>query len=162
MESHAEHLMTILDSLLADCHLDVKHESTAFGVTASQYQAMLAVEGQPLPMQEVANRLLVSASTVTRVIDQLVRRGLVRRVPDKADRRSIWVHLTQRGKDRLLQVKANRLENSQAILSLIEPEDQQQLIHQLMILDKAAARCREVKLERWRESTSRGKRRTPR
>ena len=155
MDTLPQHLMTVLDSLLADCHLDVKYESSASGVTASQYQAMLALEGEALPMQEVAHRLLVSASTVTRVVDQLVQRGLVRRVPDKVDRRSVWVHLTQKGRERLLQVKTTRLENAQAILSLIEPDDQKELIHQLMILDKAATKCREVKLERWRESSSR-------
>lgn len=157
METHAEHLMTILDSLLADCHLDVKYESTAFGVTASQYQAMLALESQTLPMQELAHRLLVSPSTATRVVDQLVQRRLVRRVPDKADRRIVWVHLTRTGGERLLQVKTTRLDNARAILALIEPEDQQQLIHQLMILDKAATKCREVKLARWRDSSSMGK-----
>jgi DNA-binding MarR family transcriptional regulator len=48
--------------------------------------------------QELANQCRRDKSTITRILDNMVRRGLVSRVPDPADRRSNLVHLTPQGR----------------------------------------------------------------
>lgn len=69
------------------------------GVTVSQAYALLAL---PTPAQismgELSERLEVAGSTATRMVDQLVSKGLVFRAPAEEDRRVWSVGLTQEGR----------------------------------------------------------------
>jgi DNA-binding MarR family transcriptional regulator len=62
---------------------------------------MLRHAGAPVPMGALAGRLHVTPRNVTGLIDHLERDGLVARVPDPADRRSILARLTERGTERV-------------------------------------------------------------
>jgi DNA-binding MarR family transcriptional regulator len=55
-----------------------------------------AVDG--LTMGELSSRLMVSNGNVTGLTDALVREGLVSRLPEPDDRRSLRIRLTQAGK----------------------------------------------------------------
>jgi DNA-binding MarR family transcriptional regulator len=54
-----------------------------------------------LRMSELADRLLLSRSGVTRLVDRLVADGLVERATCESDRRGQWAALTDAGYDRL-------------------------------------------------------------
>ena len=142
----AARLTEILDSLLADCHLEVKHESVAFGLTASQYHALQEISDGCLPMQQLARKMLVSASTATRVVQQLVDKQLVVRNLDEKDRRTIKVHLSRKGLRQLRRVRSIRVENAEEILASIDPEEHESLIRSLSLLEAASRRCHEAKL----------------
>jgi DNA-binding MarR family transcriptional regulator len=75
-------------------------EKRCFGVTMSQCMTLeLLHQGDHLVGRDLAERLGLDTTTVTRVVDVLVRDGLVRRVRDeKGDRRRIFVSLTARGR----------------------------------------------------------------
>ena len=60
--------------------------------------SMLAESAGPLTPTEIRDRLLVKGSTVTGLIDSLVRSGLVRRTEDGRDRRRVLVELTAKGR----------------------------------------------------------------
>jgi len=61
--------------------------------------AALAIEGAK-PHTELAESLGIETTTLTRNIDVLERRGLVRAVADLNDRRIRWVELTGEGRAR--------------------------------------------------------------
>ena len=54
----------------------------------------------PLPLSELAARLSCVRSNITQLVDRLEADGLVRRVHDAADRRSIRAEITQAGRER--------------------------------------------------------------
>ena len=54
-----------------------------------------------LRMTELADRVLLSRSGLTRLVDRLARDGLVRREPCPADARGLYAVLTDTGVDRL-------------------------------------------------------------
>lgn len=58
-------------------------------------------DGQRLRMTELAQRVLLSKSGLTRLVDRMCAVGLVRRTPDTEDRRGRWVCLTPAGNARL-------------------------------------------------------------
>ena len=58
----------------------------------------------PLPLGKIGTLLLVSAGNITFVVNQLERRGLVKRERQHADRRVIYASLTPRGKEMLDQI----------------------------------------------------------
>ncbi|MGY6632254.1 MAG: MarR family winged helix-turn-helix transcriptional regulator [Alkalilacustris sp.] len=74
----------------------------ASGLTSAQMLVLhaLAASGQELP-SDIARRLGVSQATVTTQIDRLEARGLVRRERRQADRRTVWVILTDAGRQLL-------------------------------------------------------------
>lgn len=67
-------------------------------LTFSQYGALEALYHLgPLCQRELATKLLKSARNITMVVDNLEKRGLVRRERDSQDRRYTHVHLTDEG-----------------------------------------------------------------
>ena len=72
------------------------------GLTHAQMLVLHALSGsgQELP-SDIARRLGVSQATVTTQIDRLEARGLIRRERRQADRRTVWVILTDAGRQLL-------------------------------------------------------------
>ena len=59
---------------------------------------ILADSEQPLPPNEIADRLIVSRATVTALLDLLERQAYIRRLPHPSDRRMILVEITEKGR----------------------------------------------------------------
>ena len=62
-----------------------------------------------LRMSELADRLLLSRSGATRLVDRLVAQGLVERVMCDDDRRGQWASLTDAGYERLRRASPTHL-----------------------------------------------------
>jgi DNA-binding MarR family transcriptional regulator len=62
-----------------------------------------------LRMSELADRLMLSRSGATRLVDRLVAAGLVERVTCDDDRRGQWASLTDAGHERLRQASPTHL-----------------------------------------------------
>ena len=70
------------------------------GLTGPQYNVLRILRGaQPdgLARVEIARRMIARAPDLTRLIDRLVRAGLVERVRDADDRRLSRAHITRKG-----------------------------------------------------------------
>ena len=88
-------LMRAAESLTARAGLRV----AAHGLTLSQFGALEALlHLGPLCQRELGEKLLKSGGNITMVVDNLERRGWVRRQRQKDDRRMIAVHLTPAGR----------------------------------------------------------------
>lgn len=60
-----------------------------------------AAEGRRLRMQDLAGRTVLSRTRVSRLVDEMVRAGLVRREPDPSDGRGAFAVLTPAGRQAL-------------------------------------------------------------
>jgi len=69
------------------------------GLSMAKQSALtqLAQAGEPLTLSELAARLSCVRSNITQLVDRLEADGLVRRVDDPADRRSVRAELTSLG-----------------------------------------------------------------
>lgn len=92
---HAHHLVrALLEKELQD--------EQAIGL--SEYEVLLFLnraDERRMRMNELAERLLLSRSGATRLIDRLESDGLVERLSCETDRRGAWAHLTDAGHRRL-------------------------------------------------------------
>ena len=70
-----------------------------FSTTLPRFDLMSQLERHPdgLKMNELSRRMMVTGGNVTGITDQLVKEGLVERVPEPADRRALRVKLTRAG-----------------------------------------------------------------
>ena len=70
-------------------------------VPIAQYDVLLelnAAPGRRLRMQQLSDRVVLSRSRVSRVVDEMERAGLVRREPDPDDRRAAFAVITEDGR----------------------------------------------------------------
>src|SRR6266540_835136 len=84
---------------------------------------MLRHAGAAVPLGALAGRLSVSPRNVTGLIDHLERDGLVERVSDPADRRSVLAQLTERGRDRVDAMTGETYRQQQGMLAGFSDEE---------------------------------------
>ena len=89
----------------------VRSEDAASGLSAARLSALsVVVFGGPVTVSQLAEAEQVSAPTISRMISGMVEEGLVRREPDAADRRVVWLHPTAKGARLLGEGRRRRVE----------------------------------------------------
>jgi MarR family 2-MHQ and catechol resistance regulon transcriptional repressor len=105
-----------------------RHVADEGGITMSQFGVLEALlHLGPLSQGDIGQKLLLSGSNVTTVIDNLEKRGFVRRTRRPGDRRVVDVALTDSGRKliaRLFPAHARRITN---LLSALNSKQQDQL-----------------------------------
>jgi DNA-binding MarR family transcriptional regulator len=116
-----------------------------FGLTIPQWRliAVLADEGA-LTQQELCGRTIMDKVTVTRAAQGLLRRRLVKRLPNSADGRSHRLVLSKAGEALHAEVAPLALEYETKLLAGLKPEDIARLEQHLRLLERAAAELRQI------------------
>ena len=128
-----------------DEELRVEH-----GLSLAEYDALLhlaRVPGRRLRMNQLADRVLLSRSGITRLIDRLVAGGLVSRAHCSSDARGAEAVLTDAGYRRLRTASRTHLRGvNEHFLAVIDPEDLDAIGRALSTVARRA--CGEGPLER--------------
>jgi len=75
-----------------------RKEKSVFGVTMTQNHTLLNLKRhEKLTMNQLADQMGLATSTMTRIVDNLVRDNYIQRVRDDSDRRLVYVTLTEEG-----------------------------------------------------------------
>lgn len=100
----------------------------AADLTISQFGALEALHHKgPLCQRDIAAKILKSSGNITLVIDNLEKRGLVRRERDPADRRYLSVHLTAEGASLIAETFVDVEAAIVAEMVVLEPQEQELL-----------------------------------
>lgn len=99
MSDAATRAWTAMRSLVLELHDRRSAVAEETGMSFLRVKALGKLLPGPLPMRELAARLLVDAPYTTVLVDDLEERGLVRREANPADRRSKLVHVTDAGRE---------------------------------------------------------------
>lgn len=98
------------------------------GLTESQFGVLEALwHLGPMPQARLCEKLLVSGSNLTTVIDNLERRGLVRRDPNPEDRRAYLVRLSGKGEALIARTFPDHAERVRVRLGALTQLEQKQL-----------------------------------
>jgi DNA-binding MarR family transcriptional regulator len=110
-----------------------------YDLTPSQYNVLriLRGENQPMPMLEVAGRMIQVVPAITRVVDQLVRRDLISKQQCSSDRRVYLVAIRPVGRKLLSQLDQPILDLHQRLMKGLPPRDLQRLTAMLARLRAA-------------------------
>lgn len=100
-------------------------ELSKLGITPTQYAVLVTLKFCPKPptLTELSQRLFRTKNSLTTVIDNMERDGLVKRVRDNADRRAIRVMATEEGVKLFESVRAPSRDLVYQIMSCYEEED---------------------------------------
>jgi DNA-binding MarR family transcriptional regulator len=100
---------------------------TAHGLPLHQYEVLLVLassDGGRARMSELADRVLLSQSGLTRLVDRLERAGLVARERCEQDRRGLYARITDEGRRRFAEARVTHLDGVRArFLDRFEPEE---------------------------------------
>ncbi len=100
----------------------------AAGLTFSQYGVLdILFHLGPLPLGQIAEKILKSEGNMTTVVDNLERRGLVRRERNEKDRRVVTLSLTEAGKGVIEKVLPQHIQAIVEEMSIFTPEEQETL-----------------------------------
>jgi DNA-binding MarR family transcriptional regulator len=104
----AEHELAAWRGML-ELHADVSHQLDAqmradHGLTLSAYELLICLDDVPahrMRMAEIAQRVLLSPSGATRLVDRLADLGYVSRRADSSDGRGLHAELTPAGQEKI-------------------------------------------------------------
>lgn len=89
--------------------LEAVQRRRVYPLERAHYLLIRLVEAEgPKPVGEIARRLLLDDSTVTRQVAAMVECGLVRKEANPADARSALVHVTEKGVEKARAMREER------------------------------------------------------
>ena len=99
-----------------------------FDITQQQFNILriLRGAGQPLSTLQIRQRMLDKMSDTSRIVDRLVKKGLVKKTTCREDRRLVDILLTDKGK-KLLQTMDGLNEEMESIFKYLSEEEARQL-----------------------------------
>jgi DNA-binding MarR family transcriptional regulator len=113
------------------------------GITHQQYNVLRILRGSapaPLPTLEIATRMIEAAPGITRLLDRLEAKALVRRRRCAEDRRQVHCWITAEGEALLARLDQPVREAIRRAFRSVPAEPAREL---LAILDRIRAGCRE-------------------
>ena len=101
-DPHLKVLRPLVEAYLAFWRTDSRHVRS-LRLTPSQFDVIATLgDTEGLPCAELSTATLVTKGPLTGVLDRLEGKGLIKRIPVAADRRSTRIRLTEKG-DRLFR-----------------------------------------------------------
>ena len=112
------------------------------GITSLQWIVLLQIAGDPnfaeardaermMLATEIANQRALSKPTISAVVSELRRRGLIREQKDPSDRRLRRLVVTQQGARALASLEPIRRAANRRLLQGLDKADRRQLLHYL-------------------------------
>lgn len=104
-------------------------------LTVPQSYTLLTIfENKTISMNELSNKSRVTQTTMTRIIDNLVRDGYVARNRKEEDRRVVEVELTAQGQQKVKELKKLLDETGMKVFVKVPEEKRLQVAESLVIL----------------------------
>lgn len=112
-----------------------RNEICCYGITVSQCYLLdaLSLHG-PLSMQGLASHLCLKISTVTRLVDGLVKKNHVRRQKDSEDRRIVRAVLTETGRKTHEKITEDLLVRQEEILLSMPEQVREEVVRAICTL----------------------------
>ncbi len=110
------------------------------GLTSTQRLVLAAtVDGQPLRLGALAERVGVSCATASRAVEALVVAGLVERVADPADRRAVQIDASRAGRAYVERRRRHVAAEVAGALRGFTPQERDELLRLLRSLNAGLA-----------------------
>lgn len=101
------------------------------GITSQQYNVLRILRGarpEALPTMEIADRMLERTPGITRLVDRLEEKGLVRRQRSQEDRRCVLCTVTEEGLELLAELEEPVDRADRDVVSMLDEDEVKELI----------------------------------
>jgi DNA-binding MarR family transcriptional regulator len=122
LAEQATRLQALVADIISCCQDRQLMESSRFGLPQAELKCLLALDGSRYRTpKELAASLDVTKSRITKLLDGLADKDMIRKTPDPGDGRIKLIHLTASGQARLRDVKSHANLLHQRVLGQLEP-----------------------------------------
>jgi DNA-binding MarR family transcriptional regulator len=122
-EDPAYRLFALLKEISTCCQDREVLQAKTHGLTQAEARSLVTLKLFDIrTTAELSERLLVAKSRVTRILDGLVKKGLIRRIEDTEDRRKCLVKLTPKGERLMNRLFKDILGVHQELMDALPPE----------------------------------------
>lgn len=105
----------------------IESQNTIGDLSGSQFGTLeMLYHLGPLTQKDIGQKLLISKSNVVTVIDKLEARGFVKRRRSQEDRRCVFVHLTEDGREKIEEVLPVHVAAITAEMNRLSPDEQKE------------------------------------
>lgn len=132
IERHAERLIFILPDISKAFRMQHPGKFFNIDISISELSVLHYLFFKTKPsMSEMGKDLSVDLSTLTRIVDKLVKKNLIVRKPDLEDRRVVRVAMSRKGRAIGEKFKQEHKEKVKSILKQMMPEERNTFLNLL-------------------------------
>jgi DNA-binding MarR family transcriptional regulator len=130
-------------SIVREFVFNILHTFVDFDFSLPQLATLLLLDEEgELTIKQVTEILGRSVSATSRLLDQLVERGMVSRREDERDRRTKRIAITENGRNLVATLEQRRADVQIAVMELLTTEEQAEITRALALLAEAGKRRR--------------------
>jgi DNA-binding MarR family transcriptional regulator len=134
----AEQMADLTYELLENCQLKIERTAHKLNLTVAEFKLLRSLQAdEKLSAGALAKRLGLSSSRITRIIDGLVSKGMVKKEVAGKDHRVVEIRLTETGRVTRDQLKAMYVTVHQDIIDRLPSDTEESVIHAMHKLRQA-------------------------
>ncbi len=138
LEIQAGRLQNLLNEILHCCEDRRFYEAQRFGLPYAELRCLMLFKGERyLTVKSIAQKLDVAKSRITKLIDGLLRKGLVDRMEDPRDARVKLISLTKKGIEKVKEIEEFHQEVHKQILLRVDQKERRSILSRLEVLKLA-------------------------
>jgi len=142
----SKQLADAISRLFNNCQMKETIHASKYGVSLVEFRCLRTLsENGNLTVNQLAQKMSLTSSRITRIIDSLVSKKLVQRVSGENDRRIFYLLLTLKGKELANKMITNYMKMHDEILNNISEDMQQSMLNSLEYLNSAVEKWLEDK-----------------
>ncbi len=131
----ADRIAELTFQLLVHCQIKESTMAEEFSMSSSELRALRLFQGvRHLPQKEIIDRVGLSGSRLTRILDGFRERGWVTRAEDPDDRRGAIIFLTPAGLDLVQVIERRSVAIHSELLSGVPLDEQPGLVRSLEVM----------------------------
>ena len=131
----AEQFRNLVLRLFQCCQERMQFQCDRFGLPDAEIRCLLLFgEERYLTAKGIASKLNVVKSRVTKIVEGLIRKKLIQKVPDPEDSRIVLLSMTSTGQAKLKEINGFMLDFNSQVLSRIHPDQRGDLLNNLELL----------------------------
>jgi DNA-binding MarR family transcriptional regulator len=140
----AQRLQDLITEMLKCCEDRKFFESNKFGLPYAELRCLLLFGGERyLTLKGIAQKLEVAKSRVTKIVNGLVAKGLVKQIDDPHDTRVRLLSLTPAGHEKAQEIAAFQRELHRQILLHLDADERKGIFAYLELLRAAMEAVKE-------------------
>jgi DNA-binding MarR family transcriptional regulator len=131
----AEQFRDLILRLFQCCQERMQYQCERFGLPDAEIRCLLLFgEERYLTAKGIAYKLNVVKSRVTKIVEGLIRKKHLQKVPDPEDSRIVLLSLTPKGQAKLKEINRFTIDFNSQVLRTIHPDQRGDLLNNLELL----------------------------
>jgi len=106
----------------------IKEDVSKYDLNLSEFGALEVLYHKgPLPVQAICEKVLIASSSMSYVIENLIKKELIEKIKDPSDRRIHIVHLTDKGIMLFDEVYPKHLAHMRSVIDVLDENEEKEL-----------------------------------